>query len=479
MSRRNTRHALRYLMAGACLALAPAVAAAAPAARVEFTVGSVSATSATGQTRLLVKGADVDSGDTVNTRDGRVQLRFSDGAYVSLQPQTLFRIDDYRYDGKSDGNERGFFSLLKGGLRTITGLVGRSNKRNYQVSTAVATIGIRGTEYTLAYTNSVSGSVGEGQIDVCNGGGCQAISSGQSFFVAGNNVKPEITSKKTDLPPSQPGDVQGGKYQTANDAGKPNGQSSLPSFVSGDTTSENGDLNLFLLTGTRTLSLATAGISGFQSATTVVLDAAGAVTQLDTCGDACIVTFPTGLKGFGNDGTIAWGHGMSQDSSGGLLYAHYVTGLPTPLTDIASLQANRVVATYSLLGGTFPTADSGPGQSPFAAGTVQSAGLTVDFGALTASASVNFKMNGLIFAARADNMFLNGNLFDNANAASSCSVAGGTCTLTYLAGFVAGSQASRAGFVYDVSTTALGPTTACPRACSASLKGAAALVKNP
>jgi hypothetical protein len=43
-----------------------------------------------------------------------VQLRFTDGAYVSLQPQTLFRVDDYRYDGKADGNERGFFSLLKG-----------------------------------------------------------------------------------------------------------------------------------------------------------------------------------------------------------------------------------------------------------------------------------------------------------------------------------------------------------------------------
>lgn len=190
MSRRRDRHAMRYLMVGVCVLLAPAVAVAAPAARVEFSVGRVSATSPNGQTRLLAKGADVDSGDTVNTHDGRVQLRFSDGAYVSLQPQTLFRIDDYRYDGTSDGNERGFFSLLKGGLRTITGLVGRSNKRNYRISTTVATIGIRGTEYTLAYTNSVSGSVGEGEIEVCNGGGCQPVSSGQSFFIAGSNVKP-------------------------------------------------------------------------------------------------------------------------------------------------------------------------------------------------------------------------------------------------------------------------------------------------
>jgi DNA-binding beta-propeller fold protein YncE len=70
-----------------------------------------------------------------------------------------------------------------------------------QINTTVATIGIRGTEYTLAYGNSVSGSVGEGQIDVCNGGGCLPVGSGQSFYVAASDVKPEITSKKTDLPP--------------------------------------------------------------------------------------------------------------------------------------------------------------------------------------------------------------------------------------------------------------------------------------
>src|SRR6266702_4278726 len=115
-----SRHCIyRCWITGACLALAPCIAAAAPAARVEFVTGSVSATAPTGQTRLLAKGAEVDRGDTVTTRDGRAQLRFSDGAYVSLQPQTLFRIDQYRYDGKSDGSERGFFSLLKGGLRTI------------------------------------------------------------------------------------------------------------------------------------------------------------------------------------------------------------------------------------------------------------------------------------------------------------------------------------------------------------------------
>jgi hypothetical protein len=135
------------------------------------------------------------------------------------------------------------------------------------VSTTVATIGIRGTEYTIAYANGVAGSVGEGQIDVCNGGGCLPVTSGQSFFVAGNDIRPEISSKKTDLPPNQPGDVHGGKFSTANDPSKINGQSTLPSFVSGDQTTQTGDPSLLLvLTGSQMLSVVTGGTPGFSAA---------------------------------------------------------------------------------------------------------------------------------------------------------------------------------------------------------------------
>jgi len=91
MSPRGSGDAMRSLVAAVWLALISVPVAAAPAARVEFVVGGVSATAPSGQTRLLVKGADVVSGEAINTHDGRVQLRFSDGAYVSLQPQTLIR----------------------------------------------------------------------------------------------------------------------------------------------------------------------------------------------------------------------------------------------------------------------------------------------------------------------------------------------------------------------------------------------------
>jgi hypothetical protein len=46
-----------------------------------------------------------------------------------------------------DGTENAVVSLLQGGFRTITGIIGRKNKDNYLIRTATATIGIRGTDH--------------------------------------------------------------------------------------------------------------------------------------------------------------------------------------------------------------------------------------------------------------------------------------------------------------------------------------------
>src|SRR5690606_18862335 len=66
-------------------------------------------------------GTEFESGDVIRTgADGRVQIRFTDGAIFSLQPGTTFRIDDYRFDANS---QRGFYFLVRGALRTISGAI--------------------------------------------------------------------------------------------------------------------------------------------------------------------------------------------------------------------------------------------------------------------------------------------------------------------------------------------------------------------
>src|SRR4051812_25627512 len=132
-------------------------AGAAAAGRIEFTIGGATVSGSNGQQRPLAKGLELDKGDTVHTgQDGRAQIRFSDGAYVSLQPNTEFAIRDYNFEGKTDGSERGLFGLAKGAMRTVTGLIGRVNRKQYAIVTPTATIGIRGTGGRIEVLNDGS-----------------------------------------------------------------------------------------------------------------------------------------------------------------------------------------------------------------------------------------------------------------------------------------------------------------------------------
>lgn len=201
---RLKNHALLMALSAAY----PVMSYAVGAAQIDFAAGPVTAVSATGTQRQLTKGAEVGNGDTIRTGDGgRAQVRFSDGAMVSLQPATEFRIDNYQFANKPDGQEKGFFSLLKGGMRTITGLIGRSNRDNYKVTTSVATIGIRGTEYTSGLSpngDELLVHTGGGLVEVCNGAGCVLLAAGESGVVGGKNEQPKRTDARPKLPPAQP-----------------------------------------------------------------------------------------------------------------------------------------------------------------------------------------------------------------------------------------------------------------------------------
>ena len=125
----------------------PPAFAAESAAQVITLSGQATSASKQGDISLLHVGSALNSGDTVVTNpNSYVRMKFSDGGYVILRPNTRFVIEDYKDTGNA-AEDRSIFSLLKGGFRAITGLVGRRNHNNYKIRTAVATIGIRGTEH--------------------------------------------------------------------------------------------------------------------------------------------------------------------------------------------------------------------------------------------------------------------------------------------------------------------------------------------
>ncbi len=126
-----------------------------------------------------------------------MQLALIDGGKVSLQPNTIYRINKYEFSGKEDGTEYGFTELIKGGLCTISGLIGHKNRDRYQLKTAVATIGIRGTEFTVNFNdNNLLMTTNHGSVDVCNEGGCLNATTGQSIEVTGAGAKPKPSGKK-------------------------------------------------------------------------------------------------------------------------------------------------------------------------------------------------------------------------------------------------------------------------------------------
>jgi hypothetical protein len=408
----------------------PIGADGAPAARVDFAIGNATAQGQNGKVRPLTKGTEVGQGDTINTADGRVQLRFVDGAFVSLQPQSQFRIDDFRYNGQQDGTEKGFFSLLKGGLRTITGLVGRNNKSAYQVTTTVATIGIRGTEYTIVYGKSVSGSVGEGEINVCNAGGCLNVTNGESYYVQNPDIRPVLSDKKVDLPAPEPQPVPSG-------------------FAAGDNRDAVGDPVSFFLTGTQTVDAAyvKGSYPSYLANTQVVLDANGALRQANLGGG--IVTWSGPVYEQGNDGIVAWGRwngGVTSDSAGNTIddltvkSLHYAVGLPVSSTDMFNLRSAQLKGTYVLLGNTAPTWSGGG-----VAGSLTGASLTAAFnlggGSVTGSVSVN--VGGIAYSGTSMG-------FISSTSGTFSAFGGSSPGALNFSGFFAGTNAMRAGMAYDL-----------------------------
>ena len=73
------------------------MAIAETAGRVNFVSGGVVAVSADGSKRTLTRGDFINSGERIETNRGRAQIRFTDGSFLSLQPDTVFGVDNYTF----------------------------------------------------------------------------------------------------------------------------------------------------------------------------------------------------------------------------------------------------------------------------------------------------------------------------------------------------------------------------------------------
>lgn len=160
---------------------------------VQFLSGTLSVQRSDGSVRLLSEKSEVKVGDVVTSeKDSYAQLRFTDGGQVTLRPNTQIKVEGYAYNEAQPQSDNFAMALLKGGLRAVTGLVGkRGNRDAYRVQTATATVGVRGTDFVAIVIpfGDTSGpppgtyvQVTEGVVGLIAGGAEQLVGAGQTGF---------------------------------------------------------------------------------------------------------------------------------------------------------------------------------------------------------------------------------------------------------------------------------------------------------
>lgn len=155
--------------------------------------GPVQIRKADGTLVVAAPESRVRPGETVLTgANGFARLITTDGGEIVLRPNSEFFMEQYRYSADQPDQDSFVYSLLKGGLRTVTGLIGkRGNRDAYRGQTVTATIGIRGTFFEVRVCNNDCGSlpngtyfqVRSGSISTGNSFGDITMSAGQIVFV--------------------------------------------------------------------------------------------------------------------------------------------------------------------------------------------------------------------------------------------------------------------------------------------------------
>lgn len=186
------------------LALAPLESAAEVVGRVLIAVGEVSAMRA-GREVALATGATVEPGDVIRTAEASsAQVRFADESLVALREKSEFQVGEYRFTGSDDGISQAAFNLVRGGLRTLTGVIGRVRHGRYAMRTPLATVGIRGTTYSLVHCaqdcraddgslapDGTYGVVFDGRVAVANPVGERVFGADEAFYVADISTPPQ------------------------------------------------------------------------------------------------------------------------------------------------------------------------------------------------------------------------------------------------------------------------------------------------
>ena len=201
----------------------------AAAGEVTHLSGAVVAQRPDGQSRILSVKSQVQEGDVLATAENSyARVKFGDGTEAVLRPATQVKIDAFSFQEQRPQQDNVVLSLLKGGMRAVTGLLARRNPASFRVATPSATIGIRGTNFGLQFCNNDCGGlsspkggppanglhadVADGTITLTTQAGTLPVGVGQFAFVQSPVVLPVLVPPaegvRITLPPQATGPAQ-------------------------------------------------------------------------------------------------------------------------------------------------------------------------------------------------------------------------------------------------------------------------------
>ncbi len=122
--------------------------------------------------RRLKVGDSVFLGERIQAdASGEAVLQTTDLGYIALRPGSVFLVEQFA--ANKQASDHISIRIIQGGLRLLTGWIGKLNPKGYRVSTPMATIGIRGTDhepYVVTEELATSMAQSAGTYDKVNSG---------------------------------------------------------------------------------------------------------------------------------------------------------------------------------------------------------------------------------------------------------------------------------------------------------------------
>jgi hypothetical protein len=202
-------------------ALAATAHAAGPVGEITHLSGLLTTKRADGSSRVFAVRSQVQEGDTLSTeQETYARIKFSDGSEVVLRPGSQMKVSAFSFDKEKPENDNVLISMFKGGLRAVTGLIGKRNRDAVNFATTTATIGIRGTHFGALICNNDCGSVPtasgnpppnglhvdvtDGAVVVKNDAGQQQLNSGQFGYVSSAKSAPAVAPSQEGIKVTMP-----------------------------------------------------------------------------------------------------------------------------------------------------------------------------------------------------------------------------------------------------------------------------------